>query len=151
MNDVSLYNVSYEKIYELDWKHAVILFIKGKVLPCTDEEFIEIKTTSGIFKLPMHVILKNYVYIPRRELSPSRKNIFRRDNHTCQYCKVSLNSENCTIDHVMPRSRGGRHVWENVVSCCLKCNRKKGNRTPQEANMTLLNTPAPLKFSQVKK
>jgi len=146
MSFVTLYNVSYEKILELDWKHAVILFIKGKVASCTDDEFLEIKTSSGVFKLPLHVVLKKYVYFPRRELSPTRKNILKRDSQTCQYCKGGLNSENCTIDHVLPRSRGGKHIWENVVSCCLRCNRKKGDRTPQEANMPLEKTPIPLRF-----
>jgi 5-methylcytosine-specific restriction endonuclease McrA len=146
MSFVTLYNVSYEKILELDWKHAVILFIKGKVASCTDDQFLEIKTSSGVFKLPLHVVLKKYVYFPRRELSPTRKNILKRDSQTCQYCKCGLNSENCTIDHVLPRSRGGKHIWENVVSCCLRCNRKKGDRTPQEANMPLEKTPIPLRF-----
>jgi hypothetical protein len=146
MNVVSLYNVSYEKIFEIDWKHAVVLFINGKVLPCTEDEFLEIKTANGIFKLPLHVVLKKYVNVPRRELSPTRKNILRRDSHTCQYCDIKLNCENSTIDHVLPRSKGGKHVWDNVVACCLKCNRKKGDRTPQEAKMPLAKTPRPLRF-----
>lgn len=148
MNVVSLYNVSYEKIFELDWKHAVVLFINGKVSPCTEDEFLEIPTASGIFKLPLHIVLKKYVHIPRRELSPTRKNILRRDNHTCQYCSVKLNSENSTIDHVLPRSRGGKHTWDNVVACCLKCNRQKGDRTPPEAKMPLDRVPRPLRFGQ---
>ena len=146
MSPVSLYNVSYEKIFELDWQKAVVLYIKGKVIPCTEDEFLEIRTVNGIFKLPLHVVLKKYVNFPRRELSPTRKNVMKRDNHKCQYCNCELTRETCTIDHVLPRSRGGRHVWENVVSCCLKCNRKKGARTPQEAKMTLLSTPGPLRF-----
>lgn len=148
---VSLYNASFEKIFEIDWKKAVLLFISGKVSEGTDyfsseDSFIQIKTPSGIFNLPKHIVLKKYVYIPRREFSPTRKNIFRRDDHTCQYCSCKLDNTNATIDHVMPRSRGGKHRWENVVSCCLKCNRKKGDRTPQEANMPLMIVPKPLRF-----
>ena len=143
---VSLYNVSYQKLLEIDWKHAVVLLLKGKVVACTEEEFLDIRTTSGIFKLPLHIVLKKYVHIPYKELSPSRKNIFRRDNYNCQYCDVKLNSENATVDHVIPRCRGGKHEWGNVVTCCLKCNRKKGNKTPHEANMPLCKTPKPLRF-----
>jgi hypothetical protein len=149
---VSLYNASYEKIFEIDWKKAVLLYISGKVSEGIDffedseDAFIPIKTPSGIFNLPKHIILKKYVYLPNRSFSPTRKNILRRDNHSCQYCSCKLDSENATIDHVLPRSKGGTHKWENVVACCLKCNRKKGDRTPQEAKMPLLSTPKPLKF-----
>ena len=143
---VSLYNVSYEKIYEIDWKKAVVLLVNDKVSSATTDEYIDIPTTSGIFKLPKHIVLKKFVYIPFKEFSPTRKNIFRRDNHTCQYCSCKLHGTDATIDHVIPRSRGGKHRWENVVSCCLKCNRKKANKTPSEAKMNLLTIPKPLKF-----
>ena len=148
---VSLYNASFEKIFELDWKKAVILLINGKVVSGYEyiddpNPFIEIPSPSGIFQLRKHIVLKKYVYIPYREFSPTRKNIMRRDNHSCQYCSCKLEGENATIDHVLPRSRGGKHRWENVVACCLKCNRKKGDRTPTEAKMPLLTTPKPLKF-----
>jgi hypothetical protein len=161
---VSLYNASYEKIFEIDWKKAVLLFISGKAIAkwssedpqnlvtteentvTTEDLFIPISTPSGIFKLPKDIILKKYVYIPYRDFSPTRKNIMRRDNNCCQYCGCQLNGEIATIDHVLPRSRGGKHRWENVVACCLKCNRKKGDRTPSEAKMPLLSSPKPLRF-----
>jgi 5-methylcytosine-specific restriction endonuclease McrA len=143
---ISLYNVSYQKIFELDWKHAVVLLIKGKVSSCTEDEYVDIKTSSGIFKLPLHLVLKKYVHIPYRDVSPSRKNIFKRDNYVCQYCEIKLDTETATVDHVLPRCRGGKHEWNNVVTCCLKCNRKKGDKTPTEANMPLSKTPKPLRF-----
>lgn len=150
---VSLYNASFEKIFELDWKKAVLLYISGKAiegfeylgLP-EEDSFLQIPTPSGVFRLPRHIILKKYVYIPYRDFSPTRKNIMRRDNNSCQYCNCQLSSDIATIDHILPRSRGGKHRWENVVACCLKCNRKKGDRTPQEAKMPLLSTPRPLRF-----
>lgn len=145
---VSLYNVSYQKLLEIDWKHAVILLINGKVAPCTEDEFAEIRTGSGVFKLPLHLALKKYVNIPFKELSPCRKNVFKRDDYKCQYCAVKLDSENATIDHVLPRCRGGKHEWNNIVTCCLKCNRKKGDKTPHEANMPLAKLPKPLRFGQ---
>lgn len=149
MSTVSLYNVSYQKIIDIDWKKAVILVMNGKVSPLTDDEFIEIQTTSGIFKLPTHIILKKYVYIPFKELAPSRKNIFKRDNNICQYCSKQLDSSNATIDHILPRSKGGIHEWTNVVACCLRCNRKKSDRTPQQANMKLSKQPKALKFGVI--
>lgn len=143
---VSLYNMSCQKMLEIDWTHAVVLLFKDKVSAFTEDEFVDIKTTSGVFKLPLHIILKKYVHVPYKELSPCRKNIFKRDNLECQYCGCELNNESATVDHVLPRSRGGKHEWNNVVTCCLKCNRKKGNRTPNEANMPLNKIPKPLKF-----
>ena len=143
---ISLYNVSYQKIVDIDWKHAVILMINGKVSSCTEDEYVDIPTSSGVFKLPLHVVLKKYVNIPYREVSTSRKNIFKRDDYTCQYCEIKLDSETATVDHVLPRCRGGKHEWQNVVTCCLKCNRKKGDKTPNEANMPLRKTPKPLRF-----
>ena len=143
---INLYNLSYEKIFEIDWKKAVCLFMSGKVTSYSTEEYIDIKTASGIFKLPKDMVLKKYVYIPYREFSPSRRNILRRDNYTCQYCSCYMEKNQCTVDHVVPRSRGGKHEWANVVTCCLRCNRKKSDRTPEEAKMPLLSTPKPLKF-----
>lgn len=143
---ISLYNVSYQKIVDIDWKHAVILMINGKVSSCTEDEYVDIPTSSGVFKLPLHIVLKKYVNIPYREVSTSRKNIFKRDDYTCQYCEIKLDSETATVDHVLPRCRGGKHEWKNVVTCCLKCNRKKGDKTPNEANMPLRKTPKPLRF-----
>lgn len=143
---ISLYNMSYQKIVDIDWKRAVVLLLNGKVSPCTEDEFLDISTSSGVFKLPLHIVLKKYVHIPYREVSTSRKNIFKRDDYTCQYCEIKLDSETATVDHVLPRCRGGKHEWQNVVTCCLKCNRKKGDKTPNEANMPLRKTPKPLRF-----
>ena len=146
MQEVSLYNSRYEKIFDIDWKKAILLLMNGKVISCTEEDFIDIKTTSGIFKLPKHMALKKYVYIPYKEFSPTRKNIFRRDQYTCQYCSRKIEGPEATVDHVLPRSRGGKHRWDNVVACCLSCNRKKGDKTPPEAKMNLLCNPKPLRF-----
>ena len=146
MQEVSLYNSRYEKIFDIDWKKAILLLMNGKVISCTEEDFIDIKTTSGIFKLPKHIALKKYVYIPYKEFSPTRKNIFRRDQYTCQYCSRKIEGPEATVDHVLPRSRGGKHRWDNVVACCLTCNRKKGDKTPPEAKMNLLCNPKPLRF-----
>jgi len=71
----------------------------------------------------------------------SRANVLLRDNYTCQYCGEVLASHELTFDHVVPRARGGRTVWENIVACCRPCNARKGNRTPEQVGMKLLALP----------
>lgn len=96
-------------------------------------------------RLPEVIILSLFNGIVRREVSFSRRNIFARDKHRCQYCGQRPAKQELTIDHVMPRSRGGRDTWDNLVLACVKCNVTKGNKTPDEANMRLLKKPtAPL-------
>ena len=83
--------------------------------------------------------LRQYVRVPFRQLPLTRRNLFQRDNHTCQYCGSRDNQ--LSIDHVIPRSRGGGDTWENVTTACLSCNVRKGNRTPKEASMPLGHVP----------
>ena len=90
-------------------------------------------------KLPTVIRLLYYVKIPYREVTLSRKNILLRDNNSCQYCNYK--GKDLSIDHVIPRSRGGVDMWENVTTACLRCNVQKGNRTPEEANMPLRIKP----------
>jgi len=92
--------------------------------------------------VPLVIRLVTYVRIPRRfHLPVTRRMVLARDNYTCQYCGCQPGKANLTVDHVVPRSRGGEHVWENVVAACGRCNRRKGNRTPEEAGMPLLTRP----------
>jgi len=83
--------------------------------------------------------LRHYVRIPYKDIPLTRRNLLQRDNHTCQYCNYS--GDGLTLDHVVPRSRGGGDTWENMVTACVRCNVKKGNRTPREAEMPLLSQP----------
>jgi 5-methylcytosine-specific restriction endonuclease McrA len=91
------------------------------------------------YRLPEIIKLVNYVPLPYKDAVLSRKNIYLRDNHTCQYCGKT--GDNLTIDHVVPRSRGGKETWENMVVCCARCNNRKGSRTLEEAGMRLTGTP----------
>jgi 5-methylcytosine-specific restriction endonuclease McrA len=92
--------------------------------------------------VPLVIRLVYYVRIPRHFALPlSRRTVLARDHYTCQYCQQQLGRANLTIDHVVPRSRGGETRWENVVTACGACNRRKGNRTPQEAKMPLHRQP----------
>jgi 5-methylcytosine-specific restriction endonuclease McrA len=87
--------------------------------------------------------LLEYRRIPHQTRALSRKNILLRDRNTCQYCCKVMSSGELTLDHVMPRSRGGLSTWENLVACCHECNRRKGNHLAHEANMKLLREPRP--------
>lgn len=100
-----------------------------------------IRTVSSVIKTPRVILLVRYEGFIRKEAKFNRINIFRRDAGTCQYCKRKFSRSELTIDHVVPRSQGGRSTWENVVCCCIDCNRKKGGRTPVQARMKLRTKP----------
>ena len=92
------------------------------------------------FPIPSVIRLAYLIRRPRRERKLTRFEIFNRDRYTCQYCGRQIRP--LTLDHVMPRYRGGQHTWENVVSACVACNRRKAGKTPKEAGMKLINPPA---------
>jgi 5-methylcytosine-specific restriction endonuclease McrA len=117
------------------WKRAIVLVIKGKA---EGLESGKKSINNGKYFLPLVIKLRDYVPIPYNGVVFTRKNIFLRDNYTCQYCGKT---KNLTIDHVIPKSKGGEDVWENVVSCCVRCNNKKGDRMPEEEGMKLMGTP----------
>jgi 5-methylcytosine-specific restriction endonuclease McrA len=100
-----------------------------------------IRTVSAVIKTPRVVILIRYEGVIRKEAKFNRLNIFRRDGGTCQYCYKQFSRSELTIDHVVPRSKGGKSVWDNVVCCCIACNRKKGGQTPAQARMKLRTKP----------
>ena len=143
--DVLLLNSSEEILKVINWKKAVKLLISGKATkPYNYNKTYSIRTIRGEYKLPAAIVLVKYVYMPYPEdsMSPTRRNIFKRDNHTCQYCgHQSKNSKKLTIDHVHPKSKGGGTQWTNLVAACSTCNTKKGNRLLKECQMTLLNKP----------
>ena len=98
-----------------------------------------IRSPSISFPHPSVIRLLRYYRVPYRVIELSRKNILRRDNYQCQYCGKKTHA--LTIDHVIPKSRGGADTWDNLVAACVKCNNKKGNRTPEEAHMPLIRKP----------
>lgn len=93
------------------------------------------------FRVPEVILLSKYDKVPQPKVHFSRRNLFKRDNMTCQYCGSQPGSEELTIDHVLPRAQGGITTWENTVLCCVDCNRRKANRTPDQAGMKLLKKP----------
>lgn len=128
-------NASYEPLNITSWRRAVVLLIKGKA----EQVEHNCKHIYAGFPLPTVIRLRHYVRVPYKEIPLTRRNILHRDNHTCQYCGYS--GDNLTLDHVLPRSRGGGETWENMVTACVQCNVRKGSRTPKEANMPLANSP----------
>jgi len=105
-----------------------------------DDEDV-VKTVSAAFRTPRVIVLVRYEGLIRKEAKFNRLNIFRRDGGACQYCRKKFSRAELTIDHVTPRSQGGKSVWDNVVCCCVDCNRKKGGRTPEQARMKLRTKP----------
>jgi 5-methylcytosine-specific restriction endonuclease McrA len=98
-----------------------------------------IRSVSQSFPFPSVIRLRRYIHVPVKKVELSRKNILRRDGNRCQYCGTT--KPPLTVDHVIPKSRGGTDTWENLVCACTKCNIRKGNRTPEEASMKLAKTP----------
>jgi 5-methylcytosine-specific restriction endonuclease McrA len=135
MSKVLVLNASYEPLNITNWKRAVVLLIKGKAEQLENDS----KLIYQQFPLPSVIRLRNYVKIPYKDIPLTRRNILERDQNTCQYCHYR--GEGLTLDHVNPRSRGGKDTWENLVAACIKCNIQKGNRTPKEANMLLRKKP----------
>jgi 5-methylcytosine-specific restriction endonuclease McrA len=141
MEEVLLLNITYEPLKIIHWKKAMTLTILGKV-EVLEEYGREIRSVSFRIRLPSVIRLLRMVRRPRAAIKFSRQNIYARDQHRCQYCNKRLPSEELTYDHVLPKSRGGKTAWDNIVTCCMQCNRKKGGRTPQEADMKLIRPPS---------
>ena len=135
---VLLLNQSYQPLMVIGAKRALILLLTEKVESIENyTEFIH----SMYFKMPLPSVirLKNYVRFTKKEIVLSRKNILKRDNHICQYC--GAHSTRLTIDHIIPRQKGGTDTWENLVTACVQCNTQKGHKLVSEAKMELKSSP----------
>ncbi len=135
---VLVLNQSYEPVMVTSAKRAVVLMLleKAEQVVCYEEI---IHSPNLEMPLPSVVRLARYVRIRARDIVLTRKNIFKRDNHRCQYC--SRTSVPLTLDHVIPKHRGGGDSWVNLVAACHPCNVRKGNQNPAEAGMPLLRRP----------
>lgn len=140
MQTALLLNSSFEPLRVISWQRAVTMFFLGKVEIIEEYEH-QIRSVSFAIKAPAVVRLLSYTKRYKAAPPLSRANIFARDNFQCQYCSIELRAADATLDHVIPRSKGGITSWTNVVTCCTKCNRKKGGRTPNEARMPLKSNP----------
>ena len=137
---VLVLNQTFEPLQVCGARRAVVLVFLGKAERVEDSTRV-IRSPSMTFLVPSVIRLQRYIRKPAKPtIAFNKKNILKRDAHTCQYCGRN-GGERMTIDHVIPKSLGGRTVWENVVSACRGCNLKKGNKRPWEVGMRLLRKP----------
>ena len=133
-------NATYEPMRVVSWQRAITMLHLGKVEVVRNYRRV-LRAVSWRVSMPAVVRLVKYVRRHRARISFSRRNVFLRDQHRCQYCERLVPVTELTCDHVIPRSRGGRSSWDNVVAACGPCNRKKANKTPAEARMRLRRQP----------
>ena len=143
MEQTLLLNATYEPLKVVDWRKAITMLCQGKV-EVVSEYDREVRSVSVTFKLPSVIRLLRYITIKRRiDYVPfSRANIYARDDHRCQYCGTEHPVGDLTFDHVLPVSQGGKKNWENIVTSCIGCNRRKGGRTPAQAGMRVIRQPS---------
>lgn len=136
---VLVLNANFEPVNVCDMRRAVGLLMAEKASLVVNGRG-EIKTINSSFPRPSVIRLQKMISRPRPVLKMTRREVFRRDNYTCQYCGKKTSS--LTIDHVIPRHQGGKHVWNNVVAACSHCNHRKGGRLPEEVGMRLMRQPS---------
>ncbi len=141
MSRVLVLNATYEPLGVVSVHRAVLLLLKEKAeLVEAAEAWLHAERLA--LPVPLVIRLVYYVRIPRHFSLPlSRRTVLARDHYICQYCNAQPGKAHLTLDHVVPRSRGGETRWENVVTACGACNRRKGDRTPEEAKMPLQRQP----------
>jgi 5-methylcytosine-specific restriction endonuclease McrA len=135
---VLVLNANYEPLNVCTTRRALGLIITDKAILVSNGRGY-IKTVSNLFQAPSVIRLSNMIKRPRPTVKLTKVEVFRRDNYTCQYC--GKRTSKLTVDHVIPRSLGGKHTWNNLVAACPECNHRKGEKTSTQANMPLLNKP----------
>jgi len=144
---VAVFSKSYLPINQINIRRAIVLLVTGKAEPLDlgddNSATIAVHSPTMVFLVPQHIrLIINHKERAWRVPAVNRREVLRRDKHTCQYCG---SNRQLTLDHVIPVSKGGQHTWDNIVTACEKCNNSKGDRTPLQANMSLFTKPkAPL-------
>ena len=135
---VLLLNSDYEPLNVCDVRRAFrLLFVeKAEVI---EYDHHEIRTATQIFRAPSVIRLQHHIKRPRPRVRLSRREVFARDRHTCQYC--GKQTHDLTLDHIVPRHRGGAHTWDNLVAACKTCNHRKGGKSLEESRMHLTRAP----------
>ena len=130
-------NAGYEPLAVVSFRRALVLVLAGKATIVAHSGAPVVGSTLTLPR-PSVILLVRYVRAPHgRAVQVSRRGVLRRDSHRCAYCGAQA----ATVDHVLPRSRGGQDTWENLVACCVRCNNAKGDRTPEEKGWTLRLRP----------
>ncbi|NLG51118.1 MAG: HNH endonuclease [Chloroflexi bacterium] len=146
MNSVLVLNATYEPLNVVSVQRAIVLLLKDKaeLVEAAESRLHSINTSIPV---PLVIRLVYYVRVPHKLNVPlTRRTVMLRDNYSCQYCGAQLAKSDLTIDHVVPRVRGGETTWENVVCACKQCNLRKGSKTPEQAGMRLRSTPGRPKY-----
>jgi 5-methylcytosine-specific restriction endonuclease McrA len=135
---VLLLNADYEPLNVCDVRRAFRL-VFGQKAEVIQYDHLDIVTARATYRAPSVIRLQHRIRRPRPRVRLTRREVFARDSHTCQYC--GRQTGDLTLDHVLPRHRGGGHAWDNLVAACKDCNHRKGGRLPHEAGMRLLRLP----------
>jgi 5-methylcytosine-specific restriction endonuclease McrA len=137
---VLVLNAGYEPLSLISVRRAIVLLLreKAELIEATQQM---LNSANHVIPVPLVIRLVHYVKLPHRRVPATRAAVMLRDAFTCQYCAEAPGRNYLTVDHVIPRSRGGKHGWENLVTACKRCNQKKGSSTPDEAMMTLVRKP----------
>ncbi|HZT08207.1 MAG TPA: HNH endonuclease [Chloroflexota bacterium] len=138
MAQVLVLNQNYEPLNICHPRRALVLVDGGKA-EVLEVDGLVLRSPTREWRVPSVIRLNHLIKRPRPRVRLTRREIFLRDQHTCQYCGVR--SKDLTLDHVVPKHRGGRHHWENLVSACRSCNHRKGGKTVEEAKMALRRSP----------
>lgn len=140
-----LLNSSYEPLTVISWKRAIVLcYFPVDDLPAAriEKEYEKfVRSPTSTLKIPAVAVLRKQIKVRPRSVSLSNENVFIRDGFCCQYCGMVFPKEQLTIDHVIPRSKGGRNNWQNLVAACLPCNNAKGDKTLDELEFCLRRLP----------
>ena len=151
MSDTLVLSASYEYVSQIPWERAITLLFQGKVEVLEEYEDRAIRSITFSIKMPSVVRFIQAIRGKRRAVKFSRESIYQRDSGRCQYCGNGVKRSEFTYDHVIPRSKGGKTTWENVVAACVPCNQKKSDRLPSVAGMKLLTTPVrPKKLPEIR-
>lgn len=141
MESVLKLSCSYEPLAIIKGKKALKLIALNKA-EVIEEYNSKINTSGNAITMPAVIRLVKPFKRPHNKVRYNKQNVFARDHWTCGYCSQKFNIKDLTLDHVIPRSKGGKTSFENVITCCKECNLRKGNRSPQDANMVLKRKPA---------
>lgn len=135
---VLLLNASFEAMTTVSAQRAVVLLMEGNAETVLDREDEFIHSAHSKIPYPSVIRLVRYVNVPRfRKAYLTRKAVLARDSYTCAYCGEQKGLKDMTMDHIVPRSKGGQHTWKNVIACCFNCNQRKGDRSLEELGWTL--------------
>lgn len=137
--EVLILNQNFEPLAVCRTRRALVLLYLRKAELLESYDGMMCHSVSTALPVPSVLRLNHYVRVVRREIPLTKRSIFRRDNHRCQYCGKT--SGNMTLDHVVPKSLGGTDSWENLVCACSECNTRKGDRLPQAAGLRLIRRP----------